>query len=231
MHWTWLKQILNAVPGKLLITSTCRPRFCCSTPTSSEAMIYTSSLWPSMDTRQYDKSGLKQTAWFAGRVHGVVVQIKANTDGLCSGIKWRMASGTLWVRSLTVTAVLLWVALYSSSASARAVLWTQLAVYKMLASFKTLSTPHSNIVHGETWGSRTKTKKGAIIVICGLYNSQDSYTSFLGTVPSKWNIAGISVVLTEVFNGFPHFLQANARTVPWLGHTYFYPIGVEQLGC
>jgi len=146
-------------------------------------------------------------------------------DKMTNGIR------TLWVRSLTVTAVLLWVALYSSSASARAVLWTQLAVYKMLASFKTLSTPHSNIVHGETWGSRTKTKKGAIIVICGLYNSQDSYTSFLGTVPSKWNIAGISVVLTEVFNGFPHFLQANARTVPWLGHTYFYPIGVEQLGC
>lgn len=176
-----------------------------------------------MDTRQYDKSGLKQTAWFAGRVHGVVVQIKANTDGLCSGIKWWMASGTLCVRSLTVTAVLLWVALYSSSASARAVLWTQLAIHKMLASFKTLPMSHSNTVHGETWGSLTKTRKGEIIVICGLYDSQDSYTSFLGMTPSKWNIAGISAVLTEVFNGFPHFLQANARIIPWLGHTYFSP--------
>ena len=154
-------------------------------------MIYTSSLWPTMDTRLYDKSGLKQTAWFAGRVHGVVVQIKANTDGLWSGIKWRMASGTLCVRSLTVTAVLLWVALYSSSASARAVLWTQLAIHKMLASFKTLSTPHSNTIHVETWGSLMKTMKGAIIVICGLHNSKDSYNSFLGMIQSKWNIAGI----------------------------------------
>ena len=176
-----------------------------------------------MDTRLYDKSGLKQTAWFAGRVHGVVVQIKANTDGLRSGIKWRMASGTLCVRSLTVTAVLLWVALYSSSASARAVLWTQLTIHKMLASFKTLSMPHGNTIHEETWGSLTKTKKGAIIVICGLQNSKDSYTSLFGMTPSKWNTAGMSAVMTEVFNGFPQFLQANARIVPWLGHTYFSP--------
>lgn len=176
-----------------------------------------------MDTKLYDKSGLKQTAWFAGRVHGVVVQIKANTDGLCSGIKWRMASGTLCVRSLTVTAVLLWVALYSSSASARAVLWTQMAIHKMLTSFKTLSMSHSNTVHEETWGSLTKIKKGAINVICGLYNSKDPHTSFLGMTPSKWNITRLSPVLTEVFNGFPQFLQANARIGPWLGHTYFSP--------
>lgn len=158
-------------------------------------MIYTSSLWPSTDTRLYDKSGLKQTAWFAGTVHGVVVQIKANTDGLCSGIKWRMASGTLCVRSLTVTAVLLWFSLYSSSASARAVLWTQLAIHKMLASFKILCMPHSSTVHEENWGSLMKTEKGVIIVICVLHNSKDSYTSFLGMTPSKWNIAGKSAGL------------------------------------
>jgi len=77
-----------------------------------------------------------------------------------------MASGTLCVRSLTVTAVLLWFALYSSSASARAVLWTQLAIHKMLASFKILSMPHSNTVHEENWGSLMKTKKEAIIDLC-----------------------------------------------------------------
>lgn len=135
--------------------------------------------------RLYDKSGLKQTAWFAGSVQGVVVQIKANTDGLCSGIKGRMASGTLRVRSRIVTAVLLWFALYSSSASARAVLWTQITIHKMLASLKTLSTPNSNTVHEATWGSLTKTKKGAIIVTCGLHNNEDSYTSFLGMIPSE----------------------------------------------
>jgi hypothetical protein len=55
----------------------------------------------------------------------------------------------------------------------------------MLGSFKKISMPHSNTIHEETWGSMMKTKKGAIIVICGLHNSKDSYTSFLGTTPSK----------------------------------------------
>jgi len=139
-------RVQTAVPGKVVMIPSWWPSFCCSISTSSEATIYISSPRPSIDTRLYDRWGLKQMAWLTGSVQGVVVQTKANTDTPCGGMKERMASGTLCIWSRTVTALLQWAGLYSSSASARAVLWTQSAVNKVPACIKMLSILYSRSI-------------------------------------------------------------------------------------